>query len=75
MFKCKSFRMSTKRGFYVQGIVAYLAMYGAETWNMGAAERKRLNVDVLRYLRSMCKATLMNQMKNEELHRRTGIVR
>ncbi len=59
----------------MQAIVVHLAMNGAETWNMGAAERKRLNVDALRYLRSMCKATLMNQMKNEELHKRTGIIR
>ncbi len=43
MFKCKSFGMSAKRRLH-KGVVVPTALYGAETWNMGAEERKRLNV-------------------------------
>ncbi len=33
------------------------ALYRAETWSMGAAERRRLNVMEIRCLRSMCGVT------------------
>ncbi len=61
--------MSTKRSLY-EGLVVLKSLYGAETWNMGAAER---NVEALRYLRSMCGVTLMNRVKNEMLFGRTGL--
>ncbi len=47
------------------------ALYGAETWNMGAAERKRLNVMEMRCLRNMCGVTRMERVRNEEVRRRT----
>ncbi len=50
------------------------ALNAVETWNMGAAERKRLNVEELRHLRSMC-GVIMNQVRNEEMRRRTAVVR
>ncbi len=65
--------MSAKRGLY-EGIVVPMALYGDETWNMGAAERKRLNVMEMRCLRSMCRVTRMDQMRNEEVRRRTSVV-
>ncbi len=39
VFKCKSLGMSAKRRLYEGGVVP-TAIYGAETWNMGAAERR-----------------------------------
>ncbi len=51
------------------------ALYGAETWNMGAAERRKLNVMEMRSLRSMCGATRMDRVRNEEVRRRRGVVR
>ncbi len=51
------------------------ALYGAETWNMEAAERKRLNVMEMRCLRSMCGVTQMDRVRNEEVRRRTGVVK
>ncbi len=53
MFKCQSLSTSAKRRLY-EGVVVPMALYGSETWNMGAAERKRLNVMEMRCLRTMC---------------------
>ncbi len=33
-----------------EGIVVVTALYGADTWNMGAAERRRLSVGELEYV-------------------------
>ncbi len=41
--------MIARRMLY-EGIVVLTALYGAETWYMGAAERRRLNVMELRCL-------------------------
>ncbi len=51
MFKCKSLGMSAKRRL-CEEVVVPTALHGAETWNMGAAERKRLNVMEMRCLRN-----------------------
>ena len=51
------------------------ALYGSETWNLGAAERKKLNVGEMRCLRSMCGVTRLDRVRNEEIRRRTGVVR
>ncbi len=66
--------MSAKRRLY-EGVVVPAALYGAETWNMGADERRRLNVMEMRCLRSMCGVTRMNWLRNDEVRRRTGIVK
>ncbi len=65
--------MSAKRRLY-KGVVP-TALYGAETWNMGAAGRKRLNVMEMRCLRNMCGVTRMDRVRNEEVRRRTGVVK
>ncbi len=72
MFKCKSLGMSAR---LYEGVVVPTALYGAETWNMGAAERKRVNVMAMRFLRSMCGVIRMDRVKNEEVRRRTGVVK
>ncbi len=43
--------------------------------NMRAAERNRLNVMEMRCLRSMCEVTQMDWVRNEEVRRRTGVVK
>ncbi len=73
-FKCKSLDMSARRRLY-EGVVVPTVLYGAETWSMGAAERKRLNVMEMRCLRSMCGVTRMDWVRNEEVQRRTGCKR
>ncbi len=42
VFKCRSLGLNAKRRLYEE-VVVPTVMYGAETWNMGAAERRRLN--------------------------------
>ncbi len=42
-FKCRSLGMNAQRKLY-EGIVVPTALCGAESWNMGASERRRLNV-------------------------------
>ena len=66
VFKCKSLVMSAEGRFY-KGIVVPATLYGAETWNMGAAERRRLNIGEMRCLRSMCGVTWMDGVRNEEV--------
>ncbi len=39
-FKCKSLSMSAKKKKLYEGILVPTALHGAETWNMGAAEKK-----------------------------------
>ncbi len=64
-------RASHQPGLY-EGVVVLMVLYGAETWNMGAAQR-RLNVMEVRCLRSMCAVTQMDQVRNDEM--RTGVVK
>ena len=42
--------------------------------NMAVAEKKRLDVMQMRCLRSMCGVTHMDQVRNEEVQRRTGVM-
>ncbi len=58
IFKCRSLGRNAKRSLY-EGVVIPAVLYGAETWNMGAAER-RSNVTEVRCLRSMCGVTHMD---------------
>ena len=73
VFKCRSLGMGAKKRLY-EGVVVPTTLYGAETWNMGVAERKRLNVMEMRCLRSMCGVTRMDRVRNEEVRRRTGVL-
>ena len=73
MFSSKSLSMQVKRRLY-EGIAIPTALYGAETWSMGAAE-KRLNVAEMKCLRGMCGVTRMDRIRNEEVRRRTGVTR
>ncbi len=61
VFHCKSLGMSAKRRLY-EGIVVVTALYGAETWNMGAPERRTLSAGELR---SVC--GVMDGVRNEEV--------
>ncbi len=59
LFKCTLLEMNAKRRLY-EGVVVLTALYEAETWSMGAAERRRLNVMEMRCLRSMYGVTQMD---------------
>ena len=74
ILKSRSLHMKVKRKLY-EGIVVPTALYGAETWSMGTAEKRRLNVLEMRCLRSMCGVTRRDRIRNEEIRRRTGVPR
>ena len=63
LFRSRSIGMNVKRRLY-EGIVVPTGLYGAETWNLGAAEKRRLNVTEMRCLRSMCGVTCMDRVRN-----------
>ncbi len=52
-----------REGYTYERIVILIAQYGAETWNMGATEKKRLNIEALRCVKSLCGITLINRAK------------
>ena len=56
--------MDIKRRLY-EGVAVPTVLYGDETWSMTVAEKKRLNIMEMRYLRSMCGVSCMNQERNE----------
>ncbi len=56
VFKCRSLGINAKRRLY-ELVVILAVLYGAEIWNMGAAERRRLNVMEMRCLSNMCGVT------------------
>ena len=58
-----------------QGVIVPTALYGAETWSMGSAERRRVNVLEMKCLRSMVGVTRMCRVRNEEVHRGAGVER
>ena len=74
VLKNRGLGMSAKRRLY-EGAIVPTTVYGAETWGMRLAERKRLNVLEMRCLRSMCGVTRLDRIRNEEVRRRTGVVR
>ncbi len=74
VYKCRSLGVTAKRRLY-EGVLVPTALYGTETWSRRAAERRRLNVMEMRCLRSMCGVKCMDRVTNEEVWRRTGVVR
>ena len=65
--------MEVKRGLY-ESIIVPTALYGAETWGMKAADKKRLNVMEMKCLRNMCGITIWDRLHNETIRRRTGVL-
>ena len=49
------------------------ALYGAETWGLKAADKKRLNVMEMKCLRTMCGVTIWDRQTNDTIRRRTGV--
>ena len=51
------------------------ALYGAEAWGMRSAERRKVNVLEMKYLRCLVGVSRMDRVRNKEVHRRAGIER
>ena len=57
------------------GVIAPTALYGAETWGMRSAERRKVNVLEMKCLRSLVGVSRMDRVRNEEVRRRSGMQR
>ena len=67
--KGRTMSWGVKKILYQQVIVTY----GAETWSLREAERRRLNVFEMKCLRSMVGVTRWDRLRNEEIGRRADI--
>ena len=66
--------MEAKKVLY-EGVVVPTVLYGSETWGLREAESRKLGVLEMRCLRSMCRLTLRDRIRNEEVRRRAGVER
>ena len=57
------------------GVIVPTALYVAEAWGMRSAERRKVNVLEMKYLRSLVGVSRMDRVRNEEVRRRAGIER
>ena len=64
----RGLRINAKMFLY-EGIILPTAFYGAEAWGMGTAERRKVNVLERKCLRRMYCWSVMNRVRNEEVHR------
>ena len=55
------------------GVIVPTALYGAEAWGMRSAERRKVNVLVMKCLGSLVGVSRMDRVMNEEVRRRAGI--
>ena len=58
-----------------EGVIVPTALYEAEAWGMRSADRRKVNVLEMKYLRSMVGVSRMDRVRNEEVRRRAGIER
>ena len=58
-----------------EGVIVPTALYGAEAWGMRNAERRKVNVLEIKYLRSSVGVLQMDRERNEVVHMRAGIER
>ena len=64
--------INVKKCLY-EGIILPTAFYGAEAWGMRRAERRKVNVLEMKYLRSLIIVSRMDRVRNDEVRRRAGI--
>ena len=58
-----------------EGVIVPTALYGADSWGMRSAERRKVNVLEIKCLRSLVGVSRMDRVRNEEVRRRAGIER
>ena len=67
-------RIKAKKCLY-EVVIVPMTLYGAESWGMRSGERNKVNVLEMKCLRSLFGVSRMDRVRNEEVHRRTGIER
>ena len=58
-----------------KGVIVPTPLYGAETWCIRSAERRKVNVLKMKCFRSLFGVSRMHRLRNEEVRRRAGIER
>ena len=56
--------MKAKKCLY-EGVIVPTALYGAEAWGMRSAEKRKVNVPEVKYLRSLVGVSRMDRVRNE----------
>ena len=56
-------------------VIVPTALYGAEAWGMGSAERRKVNILEMKCLRSLVGVSRLDRVRNEEVRRTAGIER
>ena len=51
-------------------VIVSTGLYEAEAWDLRSAERRKVNVLDMRYLRSLVGVSRMDRVRNEEVRRR-----
>ena len=49
------------------------ALHGVEAWGMRSAERRKVNVLLMKCLKGLVGVSRMDRVRNEEVRRRAGI--
>ena len=65
--------MNVKQRLY-QAVIVPTVLYGAETWNVSEADKKRLNVFEMRCLRNMVGVSRRDRMRNQTIRYRAGVM-
>ena len=68
----RGFWIKAKKCLY-QGVIIPTMLYGAESWAMRSAERRKVNVLEMKCLRSLVGVSRMDRVRNQEVRRRAGI--
>ena len=68
----RGFGIRAKKCLY-EGVILPTALYGAEAWGMRSAERRKVNVLEMKYLRSLVGVSRMDRVRNQEVRRRARI--
>ena len=66
--------IKAKKRLY-KGVIVPTALYGAEAWGLRNTERRKVNVLVMKCLRSFVGVLRMDKVRNKEVRRRAGIER
>ena len=56
-----------------EGVIVPTALYIAGAWGMRSADKRKVNVLEMKYLRSLFGVSRMDRVINEEVRRRAGI--
>ena len=70
----KELAIKAKKCIY-EGVIVPTPLYGAETWGMRSAERRKVNVLEMKCLRSLVGVSRMDRVRYKEVRRRAGIER